>query len=185
MAAGGAGEAAWVGYSMGGRYALHVALRHPGLVRRLVLVSATGGIDDPRDRAARRQADEALAAKVETEGVAAFVAWWLERPLFATLPAEAAAVDSRLGGTAAGLAASLRLAGTGTQQPLWSELRRCKCRSWSWPAARTTPTWRTAAGWRPASAATPPSRSSPAPVMPATWSSPTPSWRSSGRSWPT
>ena len=71
---------------MGGRYALHVALRHPGLVRRLVLVSATGGMDDPDDRAARRQADEALAVKVETEGVAAFVAWWLQRPLFATLP---------------------------------------------------------------------------------------------------
>jgi 2-succinyl-6-hydroxy-2,4-cyclohexadiene-1-carboxylate synthase len=119
-----AGEAAWVGYSMGGRYALHVALRHRGLVRRLVLVSATGGMDDPRDRAARREADEALAVKVEAEGVAAFVAWWLERPLFATLPPEAAAVDSRLGGTAAGLAASLRQAGTGTQEPLWSQLSR-------------------------------------------------------------
>jgi 2-succinyl-6-hydroxy-2,4-cyclohexadiene-1-carboxylate synthase len=118
------GEADWVGYSMGGRYALHVALRHPGLVRRLVLVSATGGMDDPRDRAARRQSDEALAIKVETEGVAAFVAWWLQRPLFATLPPRAAAVESRLGGTAAGLAASLRLAGTGTQEPLWSRLAR-------------------------------------------------------------
>ena len=52
--------------------------------------------------------------------MAAFVAWWLERPLFATLPPEAAAVESRLGGTAAGLASSLRLAGTGTQEPLWS-----------------------------------------------------------------
>lgn len=118
------GEAAWIGYSMGGRYALHVALRHPDLVRRLVLVSATGGMDDPQDRADRRHADEALAAKVEAEGVAAFVAWWLDRPLFATLPSEAAALDSRLGGSAAGLASSLRLAGTGTQQPLWSELSR-------------------------------------------------------------
>jgi len=107
---------------MGGRYALHVALRHPHLVHRLVLVSATGGIDHPQDRAARRRADEALAARVEAEGVAAFVTWWLERPLFATLPPEAAALDSRLGGTAAGLAASLRLAGTGTQEPLWPHL---------------------------------------------------------------
>jgi 2-succinyl-6-hydroxy-2,4-cyclohexadiene-1-carboxylate synthase len=116
------GEAAWLGYSMGGRYALHIALRQPDLVRRLVLVSATGGIDDAAERAARRDADELLAAKVEAEGVAAFVAWWLERPLFASLPSEAAALESRLGGSASGLAASLRLAGTGTQQPLWSQL---------------------------------------------------------------
>jgi 2-succinyl-6-hydroxy-2,4-cyclohexadiene-1-carboxylate synthase len=114
--------AAWLGYSMGGRYALHVALRHPEVVSRLVVVSATGGIDSPADRAARRDADEALAAKVSAEGVAAFVAWWLERPLFATLPADAAGVESRLGGTSAGLASSLRLAGTGSQVPLWSQL---------------------------------------------------------------
>jgi len=122
MAATAGGPAAWLGYSMGGRYALHVALRHPDLVTRLVIVSATGGIDDPAERAARRDADELLAKKAETEGVPSFVRWWLQRPLFATLPAAAAAVESRLGGSAAGLASSLRMAGTGTQEPLWSEL---------------------------------------------------------------
>jgi len=116
------GSAAWVGYSMGGRFALHVATRHPNAVTRLVVVSATGGIDDPADRAARRQSDEALAARAEAEGVAAFVEWWLDRPLFATLPRAAASVESRLGGTGAGLASSLRLAGAGSQEPLWSEL---------------------------------------------------------------
>jgi 2-succinyl-6-hydroxy-2,4-cyclohexadiene-1-carboxylate synthase len=118
------GEGAWLGYSMGGRYALHVALRHPHLVRRLVVVSATGGIDDGAERAVRVQADRALADRVESEGVEAFVEWWLQRPLFATLPAGAAAVESRLGGTAAGLGSSLRLAGTGTQVPLWPALHR-------------------------------------------------------------
>jgi 2-succinyl-6-hydroxy-2,4-cyclohexadiene-1-carboxylate synthase len=114
--------AAWLGYSMGGRFALHVALRHPDTVRRLVVVSATGGLDDAAARAARREADEALAVRVETEGVEAFVRWWLTRPLFQTLPPGSAAIESRLGGTAAGLASSLRLAGTGNQQPLWSQL---------------------------------------------------------------
>jgi 2-succinyl-6-hydroxy-2,4-cyclohexadiene-1-carboxylate synthase len=114
--------AAWLGYSMGGRYALHVALRHPDAVTRLVLVSATAGIDDPEARAARRRADEQLADRVEAEGVESFVRWWLERPLFGTLPPEAAAIESRLNGSAAGLASSLRLAGTGTQEPLWSRL---------------------------------------------------------------
>src|SRR5205823_2084988 len=118
------GPAAWLGYSMGGRFALHAALRHPAAVQRLIAVSATGGLDAPAARSARREADEALAARVEAEGVEAFVKWWLARPLFQTLPPGAAAVESRLGGTAAGLASSLRLAGTGSQQPLWSQLQQ-------------------------------------------------------------
>lgn len=118
--AGGAG--AWLGYSMGGRYALHVALRHPGLVERLVLVSATAGIDDPAERAARRRSDEVLADRVETEGLEPFLRWWLHQPLFRSLPPAGRQLEGRLGGTAAGLAASLRLAGTGTQEPLWEQL---------------------------------------------------------------
>jgi 2-succinyl-6-hydroxy-2,4-cyclohexadiene-1-carboxylate synthase len=118
------GPAAWLGYSMGGRFALHVACRHPEAVARLIVVSATGGIEDPAERAARRTTDEAWAVKVETEGIAAFVHWWLDRPMFASLPPAAAAVESRLGGTSTGLASSLRLAGAGSQQPLWSELHQ-------------------------------------------------------------
>lgn len=120
--AGAIGPADWVGYSMGGRFALHVALQRPDVVRKLVLVSTTAGLDDPAERAQRRAGDEALAARIETEGVAPFVAWWLTLPLFATLPATAAALETRLGHDPAGLASSLRLAGTGTQEPLWDRL---------------------------------------------------------------
>jgi 2-succinyl-6-hydroxy-2,4-cyclohexadiene-1-carboxylate synthase len=118
----GAGVAAWVGYSMGGRFALHAALRHPAAVRRLVLVSATAGIDDPWEREARRRSDEALASRVGNEGLEPFVRWWLSQPMFASLPPQAAQVESRLDGTAEGLASSLVLAGTGTQEPLWDDL---------------------------------------------------------------
>lgn len=114
--------AAVVGYSLGGRFALHLALAHTHLVRRLVLVSATAGMADGEERAARRASDERLAQRVEREGVEAFVTWWLSQPMWATLPAGAAAVESRLGGTAAGLAGSLRLAGAGSQEPLWHRL---------------------------------------------------------------
>ena len=120
--AGADGPAAWIGYSMGGRYALHVALAAPHMVSSLVLVSATAGFDTVAERAARREADEVVARRIERDGVAAFVRWWLARPLFATLPPEAAALDARLGNTVAGLASSLRLAGTGTQEPLWERL---------------------------------------------------------------
>ena len=107
---------------MGGRLALHLALARPDLVQGLVLIGATAGIEDQPERAARRAADEQLAAELERDGVALFLERWLAQPLFASLPPEAAGLDDRLRNTAAGLASSLRLAGTGTQQPLWDQL---------------------------------------------------------------
>lgn len=115
--------AAWVGYSMGGRFALHAALRHPDKVNRLVVVSSTAGIDDPDERAARRSSDAALAQRIETDGVDRFLAWWVRQPLFATLPPDAADVEGRAArATPEGLASSLRLAGTGSQDPLWDQI---------------------------------------------------------------
>jgi 2-succinyl-6-hydroxy-2,4-cyclohexadiene-1-carboxylate synthase len=116
------GPATYLGYSMGGRLALHLALRHPDVVERLVLIGATAGIDDPDERAARRRADEALADRLEQVGVATFLDAWLDQPLFAGLTPEAAHLQQRLTNTAEGLASSLRLAGTGAQRPLWDEL---------------------------------------------------------------
>jgi 2-succinyl-6-hydroxy-2,4-cyclohexadiene-1-carboxylate synthase len=117
-----AGRATYLGYSMGGRVALHLALAFPHLVERLVLIGATGGIDDAAERAERRKADEALAATIERDGVPAFLDRWLAQPLFARLKPDAADRADRERNTAAGLASSLRLTGTGTQTPLWSRL---------------------------------------------------------------
>lgn len=116
------GEAVWVGYSMGGRICLHVAVRHPEAIRGLGLVSTTAGITDDGERAARRAADDELARSLEVDGVEAFIERWLAGPLWATLPRAAAGVDVRRANTAAGLAASLRLAGTGAQAALWDRL---------------------------------------------------------------
>jgi 2-succinyl-6-hydroxy-2,4-cyclohexadiene-1-carboxylate synthase len=107
---------------MGGRLCLHAALAAPEEVRGLVVLGATRGIDDPAERADRRAADEALAARLEAEGVDAFLDHWLSLPLFEGLSAEAADRPARLANTPGGLASSLRLAGTGTQRPLWDEL---------------------------------------------------------------
>ncbi|MEA3019715.1 MAG: 2-succinyl-6-hydroxy-2,4-cyclohexadiene-carboxylate synthase [Actinomycetota bacterium] len=116
------GRATYVGYSMGGRLCLHAALAAPDAVRGLVLISATGGIDDDAERDARRAADDALADRVEHIGVAAFLDEWLAQPLFAGLTAETSGRAERLENTAAGLASSLRHAGAGTQAPLWDRL---------------------------------------------------------------
>ncbi len=122
-AAAGPGPVALGGYSMGARVALHVALRHPGIVTRLVVLSATAGIEDESERAARRARDEALAKRIERVGASAFLEEWLAQPLFATLPREAAERAAR-STDAAGLADSLRRAGTGTQAWLLDDLAR-------------------------------------------------------------
>ena len=119
----------WAGYSMGGRIALHVALAHPELVTSLVLVSANPGIEDPIARRERQVADEALAARVEQEGVEPFLRHWLGQPLFASLSGSAAGLGERLANTPEGLASSLRLAGVGTQEPLWGRLEELRARS--------------------------------------------------------
>lgn len=116
------GPAAYAGYSLGGRVCLRLALDRPDLVRALVLIGASPGIEDAADRAARRAADEALARDLERDGVAAFLDRWLAGPLFATLPAEAAGRDERLANTPEGLASALRRLGTGVQEPLWDRL---------------------------------------------------------------
>lgn len=116
------GPATWVGYSMGARTCLHLALAHPALVRGLVLLGGTGGLDDPDERAARRAADAALGDHLAADGLSAFLDSWLAQPLFAGLPADAAGLEDRRRNTVEGLRSSLELAGTGTQVPLWDRL---------------------------------------------------------------
>jgi 2-succinyl-6-hydroxy-2,4-cyclohexadiene-1-carboxylate synthase len=115
---------ALAGYSMGGRLALHVALAHPERVSRLVLVSATAGIEDDGERAARRAADEQLAAWMQPRLMTEVADRWGAQPLFAGQSGEvaAAARADRLNNDPHHLAASLRGMGTGVMEPLWDRL---------------------------------------------------------------
>jgi 2-succinyl-6-hydroxy-2,4-cyclohexadiene-1-carboxylate synthase len=119
---GAGGRAAYVGYSMGGRLALRLAIARPDLVDALVLIGATAGIADDDERTARRRSDDSLAEVIERDGVERFLDTWLTQPLLATLPPNAVDRAERARNTPAGLAASLRLAGTGVQEPLWDRL---------------------------------------------------------------
>lgn len=122
---GGAPESfALVGYSMGGRLALHVALGMAERVTRLVLVSTSAGIEDPGARSARRIADEALADQVESAGIDAFVTRWSQTPLFAGDPSwvrQAVAEDERRCAPDT-LARCLRTLGPGAMAPMWERL---------------------------------------------------------------
>jgi 2-succinyl-6-hydroxy-2,4-cyclohexadiene-1-carboxylate synthase len=115
---------ALAGYSMGGRVALHVALRAPERVTSLGLVSTTPGIEEPDGRDARLRADGELADWIASRDVAAFADRWLAQPLFAE---EGAAISAMARAdiarnTPAGLSASLREAGTGAMAPVWDRL---------------------------------------------------------------
>jgi 2-succinyl-6-hydroxy-2,4-cyclohexadiene-1-carboxylate synthase len=115
-------RATWIGYSMGARWCLHVALQHPEQVTGLVLLGGTPGIEDDGERAERRARDLATAARVADLGVDAFLEGWMAQPLFAGLPAERAALEDRRRNTVAGLRSSLERAGTGVQAPVWDRL---------------------------------------------------------------
>jgi 2-succinyl-6-hydroxy-2,4-cyclohexadiene-1-carboxylate synthase len=116
-----------LGYSMGGRAALHFAVHAPNRIESLVLESASPGLADAAERERRIQSDEALAQRILSGGIEAFVAEWEAQPLLALQPHVGDDVrqqqhERRLRNDPVGLANSLRGMGAGAQQPLWSNL---------------------------------------------------------------
>lgn len=122
------GSCALLGYSMGGRAALQLALGHGSLVSSLVLESTSPGMADNTERMARRAADAELASYIEREGVAAFVRRWEQLPLWSSQagmpePRRRELRTQRLQNHAEGLANSLRGAGAAELPPAWNDLR--------------------------------------------------------------
>lgn len=120
-----------LGYSMGARAALLHATQHPEAWKALILISPNPGIEEARSRAARRQADEALAKIIENGGVPNFLDCWQETPLIRAqknLPADIreSMQSSRLEHTTAGLASSLRQFGQGSLPNLWEQLHKLR-----------------------------------------------------------
>jgi 2-succinyl-6-hydroxy-2,4-cyclohexadiene-1-carboxylate synthase len=118
---------ALLGYSLGGRVALQLTVAAPDRIDALVLESASPGIADPAERAARVNADEALAQFIENQGLEAFVDRWESLPLFASqrrLPTDAQQRHrvQRLKNNPLGLANSLRGMGAGAMDPVWGHL---------------------------------------------------------------
>jgi 2-succinyl-6-hydroxy-2,4-cyclohexadiene-1-carboxylate synthase len=83
------------GYSLGARLALGVALAAPELVSRLILISCHPGLAQLEARTQRAADDDALAERLEREGLAAFVDAWERLPLFKTQAVVAAARSRR------------------------------------------------------------------------------------------
>jgi 2-succinyl-6-hydroxy-2,4-cyclohexadiene-1-carboxylate synthase len=116
-----------VGYSMGGRLALHFAATRPEVVRCLVLESASPGLVTQAERRLRQGSDDELARSIELDGVEAFIDRWERLPLFETQsgtdePGRSRLRALRLENSAEGLAGALRGLGTGTLPSLWDAL---------------------------------------------------------------
>lgn len=118
---------ALVGYSLGGRVGLHFATAAPEGLWAMVIESASPGIEDLVQRAARVESDEKLAQSILTDGVQAFADRWQSQVLFASqasLPAEVLAEQrrQRIENSPLGLANSLRSMGAGAQDYILDRL---------------------------------------------------------------
>ena len=74
-----------VGYSLGGRVALAAAVRYPEIMQALMLESTSAGLDTEAERQARAATDDARAAVLLADGIAAFMRTWYAAPLFESL----------------------------------------------------------------------------------------------------
>lgn len=116
-----------VGYSMGGRIALYLAIHFPQYFPGVILESASPGLSSQLERDRRRAKDFKLAEQLDSSDFdfADFLQQWYGNPLFASLgkhPHYPQAIARRLCNDPNQLAKSLRLIGLGTQPTLWKSL---------------------------------------------------------------
>ncbi|WP_236636378.1 MULTISPECIES: alpha/beta fold hydrolase [unclassified Exiguobacterium] len=112
-----------IGYSLGGRIGMTLAACDER-VDHFIGISTTPGLT-ASERRARRDADERLARRIETDGIEAFVAAWEMLPLWRqTDEMRASLRHERLAQDPSALANSLRAIGTGSMPSLWTHLDR-------------------------------------------------------------
>ncbi|WP_254565223.1 2-succinyl-6-hydroxy-2,4-cyclohexadiene-1-carboxylate synthase [Oscillatoria sp. HE19RPO] len=114
-----------LGYSMGGRLALYLTLHFPERFEKVILESASPGLESAEARSQRRHRDEILAQQLETGDFSSFLSQWYQQPLFDSVrhhPAFDRLFQNRLQNQPKTLATSLRQMGSGSQASLWALL---------------------------------------------------------------
>ena len=112
-----------LGYSMGGRLALYLALSYPARVTSLVLESASPGLQTDQARQERRAVDAQRSEEI-LDDFDGFLGRWYDQPLFRSVPESVRRnrVESRRQNDPQELVRSLRGMGTGAQPSLWNHL---------------------------------------------------------------
>lgn len=114
-----------IGYSMGGRLALQMAVLQPARFTSLVLESASPGMRSDQERRERMAEDDRRAGQLLDIGLEAFLNQWYSQPMFQTLRANPAHLDAlirrRLDNDPGQLARALRVMSVGRQPSLWQQ----------------------------------------------------------------
>ncbi len=115
-----------VGYSMGGRQSLFMAMNYPERIEKLVMESSSPGLKTNKERIERQKSDEKLAQELENAPLEQFLHKWYSQPLFDSLRQNQKTfqklIDKRKKNNPMSLAKSLRFMGTGVSDPLWSKM---------------------------------------------------------------
>jgi 2-succinyl-6-hydroxy-2,4-cyclohexadiene-1-carboxylate synthase len=115
-----------MGYSMGGRLALCVALQYRHACRKLIVESATAGIVDEKERAKRKILDQDRGEELERGEFEDFLRTWYCQPIFQTLAESPERLEKvvrqRLFNDPLELARALSGMGVGVQPVLWDRL---------------------------------------------------------------
>ena len=114
-----------IGYSMGGRLALYLALHFPEKFSHIILESASPGLKSAIARKKRIEHDEQWIKKLKNENFSEVLSEWYQQSLFDSLrklPNFPDLFARRLGNSPEKLAKSLQYLGTGQQISLWEKL---------------------------------------------------------------
>lgn len=114
-----------VGYSLGGRLAMHAVLKRPELYSGAVFVSANPGLTAADERTQRRHDDFQWAGRFRTENWTTLIADWNAQPVLKTVTGAPERLDRQnTDFDRAALAAALEIWSLGKQRDLRAELVR-------------------------------------------------------------
>lgn len=119
-----------LGYSMGGRLALALALTYPNLFSKLILVSTRPGYHSHAEHIARIESDRKWIDILQLQGVEGFYNKWENQPIIASQnkidPQERKKMRQRRIelNTVPGLIFALETFGSGIMPPFWNNLHR-------------------------------------------------------------
>lgn len=118
-----------IGYSMGGRLAIYLAINYPNYFKKIIIESAQPGILDSAERLNRKKFDHEISQKIEIMGLSKFLKFWYNQPIFTTLKNNknfANLLNSRIKNDPKKLSKSLIEMGAGAQPSLWKDLIKIK-----------------------------------------------------------